>query len=891
MRTIKLVVVVLCSIVIASCGGSGGGSGTVTAKVTLIGTVATSSTIPMGNVPIAIHDSVGNSKSGTTLSDGKYDVEVTGMTAPFLLRVPAGTGYLYSVATATGIANIHPFTDLIIRNWYKVQGSDVETAFSTSGALPNVPTVAGINTIERVVRNILSTWLTKEGLTASTFNLLNSSFNADNTGFDKVLDNTGVVIGATGNVTVTTADPITGIEATMVTTTLATDLTIADTTKPTDPSGLAAIPASTTSIVLVWNASTDNIGVAGYNIYRGGSKVAISPYPVYSDTGLTSSSYCYQVEAFDGTGNVSAKSSSVCATPTPAADTAAPSAPTSLIATAVSASQINLTWAASTDNVGVAGYSIYRDGVKVAAVSGIIYSDTGLSSGTLYSYTVKALDGALNNSVDSNTASATTQAGIPAAPTGVTATAGDGQTTINWAAVSSATSYNVYWSTTSVVTKASGAKLAGATSPYSHTGRTNATTYYYIVTAVNSSGESVESTQVSATTQAGSTVPLTLAATELSDITAKLNGSFSNPSGYSTAAWFEYGTTTSYGNSTTPSTYGTSGTIPFYTNIAGLQQSTTYHFRLVTQNAGGTFYGSDNTFVSLKTITTLASASFIADCIAVDSSSAYWVDSGPVNKVDISGGVVTTLNPPPRELSACLALDSSNVYWVDGGGVRKVGLSGGTITTLAPRGTSSTWTIGGMAVDSKSVYWLENGTYTNNVYNKDATLNKVSINGGAVTVLATGGLDNIPQGMTTDSSSIYWADRDRLLKINKDGTGLTVFASGINNHGGIVADSTSLYWADWNSNLNKISINGGVITAIVGDIHPYSDSHSMAVDSSGIYWIGACTGSSTCVQRVNINGGVVTTLASANTTFSSTSITVDSTNVYWTAGAVLKISK
>jgi len=87
---------------------------------------------------------------------------------------------------------------------------------------------------------------------------------------------------------------------------------------------------------------------------------------------------------------------------------------------------------------------------------------------------------------------------IPSTPTGVTASPGDGSVSISWNAVSGATSYNIYWSTTSGVTKTNGTKITDATSPYSHTGLTNGTTYYYIATTVNSSGESVESAQVSA---------------------------------------------------------------------------------------------------------------------------------------------------------------------------------------------------------------------------------------------------------------------------------------------------------------------------------------------------------------------------------------------------------
>jgi hypothetical protein len=92
----------------------------------------------------------------------------------------------------------------------------------------------------------------------------------------------------------------------------------------------------------------------------------------------------------------------------------------------------------------------------------------------------------------------------PSAPTGVSASAGNGQATISWSSVSTATSYNIYWSTTSGVTKTTGTKISNVTSPYTHTGLTNGTTYYYVVTTVNSSGESSESSQVSGTPSSSS---------------------------------------------------------------------------------------------------------------------------------------------------------------------------------------------------------------------------------------------------------------------------------------------------------------------------------------------------------------------------------------------------
>ena len=94
-----------------------------------------------------------------------------------------------------------------------------------------------------------------------------------------------------------------------------------------------------------------------------------------------------------------------------ATDTQAPTAPTNLQAAAASASQVNLTWGASSDNVGVAGYKVFRDGAQIATSSTTTYSDTTVKASTTYSYSVVAHDAAGNSSPPSNTATVTTPAG------------------------------------------------------------------------------------------------------------------------------------------------------------------------------------------------------------------------------------------------------------------------------------------------------------------------------------------------------------------------------------------------------------------------------------------------------------------------------------------------
>ena len=94
-------------------------------------------------------------------------------------------------------------------------------------------------------------------------------------------------------------------------------------------------------------------------------------------------------------------------------DTVVPTTPTNLTATALSSSQINLSWTASTDNVGVAGYRIFRNNVEIATTAGTTFSNTGLTASTNYTYAVSAYDAASNGSPATTGVSATTLAIVP----------------------------------------------------------------------------------------------------------------------------------------------------------------------------------------------------------------------------------------------------------------------------------------------------------------------------------------------------------------------------------------------------------------------------------------------------------------------------------------------
>src|SRR5439155_6018106 len=123
-----------------------------------------------------------------------------------------------------------------------------------------------------------------------------------------------------------------------------------DTTAPSTPAGLAASAVTSTSLTLSWNASTDNVEVTGYRVYRNGTLVASPGGTSASITGLLAATlYSFTVSAFDAAGNISAPSAprSVTTLPLPLPDTTAPTVPTGLAASAVTSTALTLSWNAS----------------------------------------------------------------------------------------------------------------------------------------------------------------------------------------------------------------------------------------------------------------------------------------------------------------------------------------------------------------------------------------------------------------------------------------------------------------------------------------------------------------------------------------------------------------
>jgi chitodextrinase len=187
--------------------------------------------------------------------------------------------------------------------------------------------------------------------------------------------------------------------------TVKASLATVDTSRPSGPLNLTATAPDSTKVNLLWGASTDNVAVTGYKIYRNGTGVGYSTTSSFTDTAAVEGATYYVVQAYDAAGNFSVASNiATVKAPSVTADTIRPSSPANLTATAPASAKVSLSWSIATDNVAVTGYKIYRDGVGVGYSTTPSFTDTAVVEGATYNYLVQAYDAAGNFSVASNMA-------------------------------------------------------------------------------------------------------------------------------------------------------------------------------------------------------------------------------------------------------------------------------------------------------------------------------------------------------------------------------------------------------------------------------------------------------------------------------------------------------
>jgi len=208
----------------------------------------------------------------------------------------------------------------------------------------------------------------------------------------------------------------------------------ADTQAPTAPAELVRTGFSQTTISVAWQASTDNVAVATYRLHRGGDVIGTTATVVYTFSGLTcGTGYTLGVEALDAAGNASSRtplttSTGACAQAPPAGDTQPPTAPTGMAFTAKTQTSVTVGWSGATDDVGVVGYHLYRNSVRIASTSLLGYTFGALACGTSYTFALGAYDAAGNvsNSAEATGTIATDPCDAPPPPPSPPPPPGDG---------------------------------------------------------------------------------------------------------------------------------------------------------------------------------------------------------------------------------------------------------------------------------------------------------------------------------------------------------------------------------------------------------------------------------------------------------------------------------
>jgi endonuclease I/chitodextrinase len=183
-----------------------------------------------------------------------------------------------------------------------------------------------------------------------------------------------------------------------------------DTEAPTMPTDVTLSNISLNSIAISWSASTDNIGVTGYNVYVDGVLEAQTTNTSFTVDNLnTNTTYGFTIVAKDLVNNMSATSALVNGKTL--GDTEAPTTPANIVISNLSDSSFKVSWSAATDNNAVSGYEIYVNNSLTETTTALFYTVAGLNTSTTYTVEVLAYDADNNKSTKSTSVNATTTAG------------------------------------------------------------------------------------------------------------------------------------------------------------------------------------------------------------------------------------------------------------------------------------------------------------------------------------------------------------------------------------------------------------------------------------------------------------------------------------------------
>jgi alpha-tubulin suppressor-like RCC1 family protein len=622
---------------------------------------------------------------------------------------------------------------------------------------------------------------------------------------------------------------------------------ISDTQIPSTPTGLTVSAKTDDSVTLKWTASTDNVGVAGYEVYQGTTLISTVTTTNHTVNGLTpSTEYSFTVKAKDAAGNVSFASSSVKVTTN--ADSQAPSMPVNVTASVRTATTVTLSWVASTDNIGVVGYEIFSGGLLLKTVTtpsnNVV---TGLKPNTTYTFTVKAQDAAGNRSNASAPFDVTTDVDTsePSEPTEAKITAKSvTSATISWTASVDdvgVVSYEVF----------NGSNSLGSVSAttYKITNLVPNTTYTIFIKAKDEAGNTSRALSIDVKTDpdiTAPTAPIGLVVSEKTNTYFNLSWTASTDDVAVTVYDVYQGT--SLIGSTTQTTYRIDNIVP---NVS-------YAFTVKAKDAAGNISNPSNSvqsiFIATSNKVVLSATGNTTMYVKSDGSLWMWGVNGGGQSADGTTTTKTTAVQVPGlstytsvgvGTNHVVALKSDGTVWTWGSNNNGQLATGNTTNRMAPGQVTSLTGIIAVAANGDTSYALKN----------DGTLWAWGYNGGGQLGNNSTSVSYVPVQVSVSGVTAVAVGNGFGLALKSDGTVWAWGSSGYTVFGN--ANQTNSYIPVQVAGLSGISqIAAGA-------------NHGLALKSDGNVWIWGNSGTaanSTVTQVSGING-VVALAAGTSTSF------------------------
>ncbi len=410
------------SVLISSCSEPEE-NGTIGTGIVFRGTVSDQKQVVSRDVSIRAQS--GERSTAVIAADGQFSIAAGDLAGvgPWLVRSDLGGGnFRYSIAypssagTQSGIANVHSYSDVVLRSWFlQVHNlDDLDDSFDSTVPMPSFPSAgqfaAEADRYFALVERVLADY----GVTGQR--LLTDQFRTtDNDGVNLFLDLNPVVVDGR-EVTLVKTDPASNFQ-----TSINVDLLLGalagtpDTQSPSLPGNLRALSGSDGEIVLVWEPSTDNTAVVEYEIFRDNELIAVSPYPVFSDENVQpDTAFFYSVVAIDIAGNRSADAQVSTDGALRIRDTTPPPAPRALMSVEARTTRVELTWLQD-DVSDVASFNVFRgftpetiDSTPLTQVTNTSALDATVSAGLQFCYRISSVDASGNQSAPTEALCVTT---------------------------------------------------------------------------------------------------------------------------------------------------------------------------------------------------------------------------------------------------------------------------------------------------------------------------------------------------------------------------------------------------------------------------------------------------------------------------------------------------